>query len=248
MPRPEFAAPGPGAWYRDSLHWTSPMTRWLGPVYHLTLRRGLGVSAARYGALEYYDFASVHGVSYASPRWPGVDPSLTTGIDDALRATPADVPARFAAAEHVFADRLWRHDIDRWDTTWKPAQVATLRSLQADDPAGSTDTVLAGHLDRCRRVLLTTMYRHHALNHCCHVAVGDYVRRVREWTGAPTDRLTDLLGGASPASVGARAELASVLAALAADRDAAELLRSDQDAGELLDRLLATGVGGRSHP
>ncbi|GAB3447083.1 PEP-utilizing enzyme [Actinophytocola sediminis] len=245
MPRPEFAAPGPGRWYRDSLHWTSPMTRWLGPIYHLTLRRGLGLSAARYGALEHYDFAAVHGVSYASPRWPGVDPHRTTGIDDVLRTGPADVPARIAASERVFRDRLWRQDIARWDGTWKPALTRALRALRAVEPAGLTDTALAEHLDRCRRTLLTSMYRHHALNHCCHVAVGDYVRRVREWTGAPTDRLTDLLGGASPASVGARAELDAVRAALADDQDAATALRSARDAAEVLDQLLASPAVGQ---
>ena len=60
------------------------------------------------GGLE---MAYVHGFAYTT---------ITPAAEEAI-------PARFARAEEVFRDKLWREQLREWDETCKPSSIAAHR-------------------------------------------------------------------------------------------------------------------------
>jgi pyruvate,water dikinase len=69
------------------------------------------------------------------------------------------------------------------------------------------------------------------------VPTGDFLAHVSDWTDVPSSELLGLMRGAAPVSAGASAELEALIAAIASDTGAQELLASDDDAGRVLEEL-----------
>jgi pyruvate,water dikinase len=69
--------------------------------------------------------------------------------------------------------------------------------------------------------------------------VGDLLANVGDWTDVPPAELLSMMRGSAPVSAGASGELEQLIAALKEDWDARDMLHSDDDPAEVLDRLRA---------
>jgi pyruvate,water dikinase len=150
---------------------------------------------------------------------------------------PEEVPKRFARAEELFEHKLWREQLRAWDETIKPASIATHRELQAIDPDALSDEDLAAYLNRCREHHIAMVSQHMRHTAAAIVPTGDFLAHVSDWTDVPSSELLGLMRGAAPVSAGASAELEALIAAIASDTGAQELLASDDDAGRVLEEL-----------
>ncbi len=217
-----FDPPGPGFWEQDPVHFPRALTRYWAEVHPAAFAEGTADFTAYYGMLlGGLQMAYVNGIAYKGAR-PLPD---------------EEVPARFARAEEVYAKKLWREQLREWDETVKPAAVAKHRELQAVDVDALSDDELAAYLERCRDHHAAMIAQHMRYTASAVVPTGDFLAHVGDWTGLPPAELLGLMRGASPVSAGASDELGRLLAALAADPRAQELLASDGDAPDTLAAL-----------
>ena len=154
-----------------------------------------------------------------------------------LPVADSEVPERFARAEQVFDGKLWREQLREWDETVKPASIAKHRELQSVDVDALSDSELVDHLARCRDHHAAMIHQHMRFTAAPAVPTGDFLAHVGDWTGLPPAELLGLLRGAAPVSAGASGELERLKAAVAKDPAARRLLESDDEPGEVLDRL-----------
>jgi rifampicin phosphotransferase len=219
-----FEPPGPGSWELDAVHFPRPVTRYWAETHPEPFKRGVSDFTSFYGmllgslAMQY-----VNGFAYKTAT-----------------PVPADeVPARLARAQELFEGKLWREQLKEWDEAAKPASIEIDRELQAVDPDELSDEELAAYLRRCHAHHAAMIAQHMRFTAGATVPTGDFLAHVGDWTGLPPSELLGLLRGAAPVSAGASAELERLVAALADDVQARELLESDGDPGELLDALRA---------
>ena len=217
----QFEAPGPGSWTLDSVHFPRPATRYWQEMHPEPFRRGFSEFTRFYGMLiGTLDYRYVNGFVYSSMLPP----------------PEAEIPERFARAEEVFEKKLWREQLEEWDTL-KPASIQKHLEIQAIDPEGLSDDELVEHLRRCRAHHSDMIYQHMRFTGAAVIAVGDLMAHVSRWTDIPGGELLGLMRGASPVSAGASVELQQLVAALHQDDAARELLESDRDPGEVLYAL-----------
>jgi rifampicin phosphotransferase len=218
----QFDPPGPGSWEIDAVHFPRPVTRYWAEMHPAPFLRGFSEFTRFYGMLfDGRATAYVNGFAYGT----------TVPVDE------QEIPARFARAEETFEHKLWRQQLRDWDETFKPAAIKFHRELQAIDPDGLSDEVLATHLDRCREHHSEMIYQHMRFTAASMLPTGDFLAHVGDWTGLPPSQLLDLMRGAAPVSAGASGELEALIGALTKDADARRLLDSDGDPGEILEAL-----------
>ena len=93
-----FEAPGPGAWEQDPVHMPRPMTRYYQETHPPAFKTGTNDFARFYGMLiDGLDMAYVNGFGYRR----------------VVPAPDAEMPQRFARAEEVMTQKLWREQIAR---------------------------------------------------------------------------------------------------------------------------------------
>ena len=222
-----FDAPGPGTWTVDAVHFPRPVTRYFAEFHPAPFKRGFQELTRFYGmpigGLEYH---YIHGFAYSTMMPPPED----------------EIPARFARAEEVWEQKVWREQLREWDETFKPASIAKHRELQAVDPDALSDEDLVAYLTRCRDHHADMIFQHMRFTAAPSVPTGDFLAHVGDWTGLPASELLGLLRGAAPVSAGASDELARLRAAIGQDAAARELLASDRDPAEIL-RTLTTLEG-----
>jgi rifampicin phosphotransferase len=217
-----FEAPAAGSWELDPVHFPRPVTRYWAEIHPAAFERGVQDFTRFFGMLlDSLEMAYVNGFAYKAAR----------------PVAPEDVGARIARAEELLAGKLWREQLREWDEKAKPAAIATHRELQAIDPDELSDDELAGYLRRCRDHHAAMIFQHMRFTASAVVPTGDFLAQVGDWTGVPPAQLLGLMRGASPVSAGASGELARLGAALAQDPGARELLESDADAADVLERL-----------
>jgi phosphohistidine swiveling domain-containing protein len=214
-----FEAPGPGSWTLDSVHFPRPATRYWMEMHPEPFKRGFSEFTRFYGMLiGTLDYRYVNGFVYSTM----------------VPAPENEIPERFARAEEVFEKKLWREQLNDWDSTFKPEAIAKHREIQAVDPEALSDEELVEHLRRCRAHQTEMIYQHMRFTGAAMVSVGDLMVHVGMWTDIPGGELLGMLRGASPVSAGASVELQQLVAALGQDSAARELLESDRDPGEVL--------------
>jgi phosphohistidine swiveling domain-containing protein len=217
-----FDPPGPGSWELDPVHFPRPTTLYWAEMHPAPFRRGFSEFTAYYGMLiDRLDYAYINGFAYKS----------------VVPVAPEQVPARFQRAEEVFQGKLWRDQLEEWDTTFKPASIATHRELQAVDPDALSDEELVAYLTRCRDHHAEMIYQHMRYTGAAMVAIGDFLAHVGDWTGLPPAELLGLMRGAAPVSAGASAELERLEKAIAGNPSARQALDSEDDPGQVLERL-----------
>jgi len=223
---PAFEAPAPGSWELDPVHFPRLVTRYWTETHPAAFSRGVSEFTRYFGMLlDSLEMAYVDGFAYKTAR----------------PVSPEDAPARIARAEELIAGKLWRDQLREWDEQAKPASIAIDRELQAVDPEQLSDAELADYLRRCHAHHAEMIYQHMRFTASAVVPTGDFLAHVGDWTGLPAAQLLGLMRGASPVSAGASAELDELVAALAADAAARELLESDADPAEVLGKLRSLG-------
>ena len=196
------------------------MTRYWAEVHPAPFARGTA------------DFASFYGMLIGGL---GMDYVNGIGYKTVQPVPEEEIPQRFARADEVFAQKLWREQLSDWDDTFKPAAIAKHRELQAVNADALADDELLEYLGRCRDHHAAMITQHMRYTASAVVPTGDFLAHVGDWTGLPPSQLLALMRGASPVSAGASEELERLVAAIGADPRAQELLTSDGDAATTLE-------------
>ena len=217
-----FDPPGPGTWTLDPVHFPRPVTRYWAETHPEPFAAGTHDMAAFYGMLiDGIWTRYVNGFAY----------NQTQLVEE------AEVPRRFARAEEVVRNKLWREQLSEWETRRKPASIAAHREIQAVEPDGLSDEELASYLVRCRDHHAAMIRQHMAHTASAVVPTGDFLVHVGEWTGRPPAELLGLLRGSAPVSAGSSTELERCVDALRSDPSALGVLESEDDPAELLASL-----------
>jgi pyruvate,water dikinase len=246
MDKATFEPPSPGAWELEATHLQRPVTRWLADIFATNMVAGFKEGTARYGALlDHLEVAVINGFIYLAPRPVGA-PKKAKGpppklIFKLLTKLHPEIRRRIKRSREVFEGKLWREDVVRWDTEWKPAAMKRNAELAAIDPSKLDAPQLIAHLAQLEERVADSIHRHHALNMCALLPVGDFLVHVTQWTGKAVHEICPLLRGASPVSAGATAELERASAAIRSDADAARMLASSAPAGDIVAKLRAHG-------
>jgi pyruvate,water dikinase len=198
------------------------VTRYFQEMHPEAFKRGFSEFTRYYGILlDRLDFQYVNGFGYRSAK-PVPD---------------EEAPERFARAEEVFQQKLWRAQVRDWDETFKPAAIEKHRALQSVDPDALSDEDLVAYLTRCRDHHAEMVYQHMRFTGATLVPTGDFLAHVGDWTGLPAADLLGLMRGAAPVSAGASTQLEGLIGAIEADPSARELLASDGAPGRVLESL-----------
>jgi pyruvate,water dikinase len=217
-----FDAPGPGSWTLDAVHFPRPATRYWQEMHPEPFKRGFSEFTRFYGMLiGTLDYQYVNGFVYSTMR----------------PAPEAEIPERFARAQEVLDKKLWREQLEEWDTKFKPQSIEAHRDLQAVDPDALSDEELVTYLRACRAHHTDMIYQHMRFTGAAILPIGDLMAHVNQWTDIPGGELLAMMRGAAPVSAGASVELHRLVAALNEDDAARELLESDRDPAEILHGL-----------
>jgi phosphohistidine swiveling domain-containing protein len=216
----EYRAPGPGVWELEQTHFSKPSTRYGGEVFPEPLARGFGEGTKRYGLLlDTLRLRTVNDFIYGQFRPVGA-PEGAKGPPPKLlfmlitRLHP-EIRSRVAAAPEVFANKLWRQDVERWDRHIKPDSIARNQGLQDVDPARLSDAEFIAHLEAIRENGIEMVYRHHMFTIASGFPVGHFLVEAQRMTGLPSGELLGTLKGSAPISRGVAVdELAALGAAL----------------------------------
>ncbi len=221
---PRFEPPGPGSWGLDAVHFPRPVTRYWAETHPEPFKRGFSEFTRFYGMLlGGLEYQYLNGFAYSTMR----------------PAPEEEIPRRLERAEEVFERKLWREQLRDWDETFKPASIKAHRELQSVDPEELGDAELVEYLTRCRDHHAEMIYQHMRFTGAAMLPTGDLLVNAGEWTGLPPAELLGMMRGAAPVSAGASGELERLIAAVRQDSAALELLDSDGEPGEVLDKLRA---------
>ena len=99
----------------------------------------------------------------------------------------------------MFAQKLWRNDIQRWDREIKPRIALQNVELQAVDLVSLSDDQLIDHLAACFDAVGRAWFQHHSLNTTALLPLGDFLVHVEQWTGrSPVTVMPLFRGPAQP--------------------------------------------------
>ena len=217
-----FEPPGPGTWEMDAVHFPRPATRYWAEIHPEPFGRGVAEFTRYYGMLlGGMRMSYVNGFAYRS---------MTPVSND-------EVAERFRRAEEVFERKLWRDQLREWDEVAKPAAIKTHRDLQSVDPGALSDPDLAAYLTKCHDHHARMIYQHMRFTGAAMLSVGDLLAHLADWTSVPPSEVLGMMRGAAPVSAGASSELDRLVTAFAEDAPAREILQSEGDPAQVLDRL-----------
>ncbi|HLY36099.1 MAG TPA: PEP-utilizing enzyme, partial [Candidatus Limnocylindria bacterium] len=206
----------------DAVHFPRPATRYWMEMHPEPFVRGFREFTGFYGMLlDTLEYRYVNGFVYKTVR----------------PVAPEEVPARFARAEAVFANKLWREQLREWDEVFKPASIRVHRELQSVDPDQLSDAELVEYLGRCRDHHIAMIFQHMRFTGAAMVPIGDLLAHAGDWTGVPPAELLGMMRGAAPVSAGASGERHRMIAAIREDPEARRLLDSDGDPETVLGQL-----------
>lgn len=221
-----FEPPGPGSWNLDPVHFPRPVTRYFAETHPEPFRRGVREFMAYYGTLmDTLETQYVNGFAYNTMR----------------PAPETEIPDRFARAEVVWEQRVWREQLREWDNTAKPTAIKTHRELQSVDVEALSDDELVAYLTRCREHHSQMMYQHMRFTGSAMLPVGDLLAHLGTWTDVTPAQALAMMRGAAPVSAGASAEHDRLIAAVTRDADARALLDSEGEPGKVLEELRSFG-------
>ncbi|WP_040491870.1 PEP-utilizing enzyme [Ilumatobacter nonamiensis] len=237
-----WETPNPGPWQQDSAHSPCVTTAALNELYPDGFNRGFSETFARYGVLlDRLAMASINGFTYHQPQpfdMPGPDGPLTP------EQIGAEIERRASIAGQAFETKLWRHDLELWDSICKPQAIAKHREFADVELESLTDDELADHLRRVTAHLSEMVYQHHRFNVAAMMPVGDFALHVAGWTGRPPTEAFGVLDGYSPVSGSLPQEMVDAVEAIRSNDEMRTLLDGDgaldaDDASARLDQLRA---------
>ena len=223
---PSFEAPGPGSWHLDPVHFPRPVTRYWVEMHPEPFRRGTAEFMAYYGTpIGAMAMGYVNGFAYSSMQ-PAPD---------------EEIPQRFARAEEVWEQKVWREQLREWDERAKPTAIVTHRELQSVDADALSDAALAEYLARCRAHHAQMIYQHMRFTGSAMLPIGDLLAHLGEWSGISPAQALPMMRGAAPVSAGASTERERLIAALTNDPTARSLLDQADDSDKAVASLRSLG-------
>src|SRR4051794_13368517 len=223
---PTFEPPGPGTWEQDPVHLPRPMSLYYQETHPLPFKSGTNDFARFYGLLiDGLQISYVNGFGY----------------NQVLPAPASEIPQRFARAEQVLKNKLWREQLLDWDTNCKPVAVAKHRELQAVEPDALSDAELVAYLTRCRDHHSSMIAQHMRFTAGAVLPTSDFLAHVGDWTGLAPSDLLGLMRGSAEVSSGGSDEMERLKAAFAGDPSARRILESTGDPMLVLSKLRSLG-------
>ena len=217
-----FEPPGPGSWEQDPVHFPRALTRYFQETHPPGFKQGTNDFARYYGMLiDGLQMGYVNGFGY----------------NQVLPAPEAEIPERFARAEQVYAQKLWREQLRDWDERHKPSAIATHRDLQAVDPDTLSDAELVAYLTRCRDHHAAMIAQHMRFTAGAVLPTGDFLAQVGGWTGLAHAELLGLLRGSAEVSSGGSDEMERLKRAFAQNAGARVVLGSSDEPAQVMARL-----------
>src|SRR6478735_9617508 len=221
-----FAPPGPGSWEQDGVHFPRPMTRYFQETHPPSFKKGTNDFARFYGLLiDGLQISYVNGFGY----------------NQVLPAPASEIPQRFARAEQVLKNKLWREQLLDWDTNCKPVAVAKHRELQAVEPDALSDAELVAYLTRCRDHHSSMIAQHMRFTAGAVLPTSDFLAHVGDWTGLPPSDLLGLMRGSAEVSSGGSDEMERLKGAFARHLSARKVLESTDAPAQTLEKLRSLG-------
>jgi pyruvate,water dikinase len=194
----------------ETAHWGGTMTPMLRHIAMPALMEGFRKAGARYGfLLDTLEVAFVHDHAYIRPRPLGGRTPKKAPPKAAMWVASRVVPAlrkRGAAARKTLATKGWNEHVRWWRDEERPALVAALQAVQAEDPAALDDAALADHLERAASVVVRGVDDHFTVGGSYIVAGGRLVAAGERWR-IPAEDMLRLLIGSTPASIEASTHL-----------------------------------------
>lgn len=239
----DFLPPSPGIWELEVTHTVRPCSRAFGAVVPAPSTAGFRNSTERYGLLlDAMEFAAINNYMYVCLRAVGA-PKVPKGpppkaLFTIMTKVHPEIRRRNRKITEVFANKLWRSDIQRWDNEIKPVIAHQNAELQGVDLGSLSDGQLIDHLAACFDAVGRAWFQHHSLNSTSLLPLGDFLVHVQQWTDQSPGTVMQLFRGASPASNGAATELLAVGAALKEEPTSTALL-DRADSAAILEDLLA---------
>ncbi|HEV2754138.1 MAG TPA: hypothetical protein VGV36_09940, partial [Solirubrobacteraceae bacterium] len=218
----QFDPPGPGPWEAENAHLPRPVPRIFQEVVPPPFARAFAAMTRRYGILlSHLNYGFVHMIPYAQ-RVP---------------APGEEIPTRFANAERVLRERLWRQDLARWDAEVKPAAIRRHLELQGVELEALADEELLDHLQECLEHSGAMVEQHHEFNAATIIPTGDFLNQVGRWADLPHAQLLRCLRGSAPVSAGWSPQLDALADALRQNEAARGSLEAPAPAREILETL-----------
>ena len=223
---PTFEPPGPGTWEQDPVHFPRPMTLYFQETHPPPFKTGTNDFARFYGLLiDGLQMSYVNGFGYKQ----------------VLPAPASEIPQRFARAEQLIKNKLWREQLLDWDANCKPVAVAKHRELQAVEPDALSDAELVAYLTRCRDHHSSMIAQHMRFTAGAVLPTADFLAHVGDWTGLPPSDLLGLMRGSAEVSSGGSDEMERLKGAFASDLSARKTLESADDPAQVLSKLRSLG-------
>lgn len=213
-----WEAPAGGLWALETLHLPGAVPRLFQERTPDALQRGFQPASQRYGLpIDYLEFRFVNDHCYARMRAVGAPdpkPGKATSAPPAfvlwlLARLHPELRRRSRAAKVALAERVWHHDLARWEGQLKGEMLASGRARQAEDVAALSDDELVDHIGRVADHMVHGMQVHFDLIAVHNIPLGRLVALTRRHGIADVDALA-LLAGSSPASTASAEALAPI--------------------------------------
>jgi len=175
-----------------------------------------------------------YGLTIAQALASGAPPKFVLWL--MLRLHPA-IRAQRKKADAAFAGKIWRGDLRRWDDEAKPRSNQRHLELGSVYLAALSNEELADHVDACLAQWKEMSHQHAYFSVSAMLPLGDFLNQVSAWSGRSLESLLPIFQGESPSSSGWIPQADPLLAAIAADQAASELLAGDSSPDAVLAGL-----------
>ncbi len=196
-------------------------------LYPEGFNRGFTETFGRYGVLlDRLAMAQVNGFVYHQPQpfdMPGPDGPMSE------EEIGAEFGRRLGLAAAAFETKLWRQDLELWDTDRKPYSIQRHRELGDVDLGRLDNEQMAEHLAQVAKHVSEMVYQHHRFNVAALLPVGDFLLQAAALTGRPPVSLLGVLDGYSPVSGIIPDDMEAALDAIRGSESAVSLCRDDGD-------------------
>lgn len=203
----KFAAPGPGSWQLETIHFSGPLSLYAQELYPDNFVSGFKEGSQRYGSLiSHLQPGIVDGFVYMR--------QVAIGEGDEPRALPAkfifmlatrllpEFRRRGRACKRAIKNRLWLQDLEQWDRL-KADSIRRNQTLQQIDLKSLSDKELIDHLLDCKDNLAEMTRRHHQYNLPALTPVALFLEIATQGSDVSASEAMSLLKGSTPVSAGA---------------------------------------------
>jgi hypothetical protein len=177
--------------------------------------------------------ATINGFAYEQVTFVGVSPGST----ESPSADHPEIRQRIERKLAVHHDKKWQKKTRLWFEDVRPKAFQTNLSLASVDVARLADDDLIRHIDTCRNNVITMFQSHMAFNGTYLFPAGLLIDLVSKTTDLSAEEALSLLDDASPISSGSTPEVHALAQAVRADAAALDLVTSETDAADIIDRL-----------